>query len=83
MLREHKGQHFDGWLTQAKERGIKELSASARWLETDDAAVKAGLPERWSTGQTEGQVNTLKLVKRQMDGRANVDLLRLRVLHAA
>jgi transposase len=61
---------------------IKELAAYARGLEADYAAVKAGLSEPWSNGQTEGQVNKLKLLKRQMYGRANVDLLRLRVLHA-
>jgi transposase len=61
---------------------IKELAAYARGLEADYAAVKAGLSEPWSNGQTEGQVNKLKLLKRQMYGRANFDLLRLRVLHA-
>ncbi len=83
MLRERQGQRLDDWLTQAKDSGIKELSAYARGLETDYAAVKAGLQEPWSNGQTEGQVNKLKLLKRQMYGRANFDLLRLRVLHAA
>ena len=61
----------------------KELAAYARGLETDYAAVAAGLRLPWSNGQTEGQVNKLKLVKRQMYGRANFDLLRLRVLHVA
>jgi transposase len=83
MLRERRGQHLDGWLTKAKESGIKELAAYARGLETDYAAVKAGLQVEWSNGQTEGQVNKLKLIKRQMYGRANFDLLRLRVLHVA
>jgi len=36
-----------------------------------------------SNGQTEGHVNRLKLLKRQMYGRARFDLLRLRVIHAA
>ncbi len=43
----------------------------------------AALTEPWSTGQVEGQITRLKLLKRQMYGRANIDLLRLRVLHAA
>ena len=59
------------------------MAAYARGLETDYAAVKAGLLQPWSNGQTEGQVNKLKLVKRQMYGRAKFDLLRLRVLHVA
>jgi hypothetical protein len=47
------------------------------------AAVQAALSEPWSQGQVEGQITKLKLLKRQMDGRANIDLLRLRLLHAA
>jgi transposase len=83
MLRERQGDSLDDWVTRAKESGIKELGAYARGLEADYAAVKAALTERWSNGQTEGQVNKLKLLKRQMYGRANFDLLRLRVLQAA
>ena len=83
MVRNRQGQQLDSWLTQAKASGCKELAAYARGLEPDDAAVKAGLLVPWSNGQTEGQVNKLKLVKRQLYGRANFDLLRLRVLHVA
>ena len=50
---------------------------------TSEAAVRAALSEPWSNGQTEGQVHRLKLIKRQMYGRANFDLLRLRVIHTA
>src|SRR5579859_85846 len=83
MVRDRQGQRLDGWLARAKASGVKELAAYARGLETDYAAVAAGLRLPWSNGQTEGQVNKLKLVKRQMYGRANFDLLRLRVLHVA
>ena len=44
--------------------------------------MKAGLTLSWSTGPVEGQINRLKMLKRQMFGRANIDLLRLRVLYA-
>ena len=37
----------------------------------------------WSNGQTEGHITKLKLVKRQMYGRAKLDLLRARLLGAA
>ena len=47
------------------------------------AAVRAAFELRYSNGQTEGQVTRLKLLKRQMYGRAKLDLLRQRVLHAA
>jgi transposase len=45
--------------------------------------VEAAFSEDWSTGQTEGQVTRLKLIKRSMYGRASFDLLRTRVLRAA
>jgi len=45
--------------------------------------VYAGLTLNYSNGQTEGQINRLKLVKRAMYGRGKFDLLRQRVLHAA
>ena len=57
----------------------RELSATS----DNEAAVRAGLTLIWSNGQVEGNVNRLKLIKRQMYGRANFDLLRQRVLHAA
>jgi transposase len=83
MARERKGQAFDAWLTRATASGISELDRFARGLVEDRAAVEAGLSLVWSNGQTEGQINKLKLLKRSMYGRANFDLLRLRLLHAA
>jgi transposase len=83
MARERTGHRFDAWLTQATTSEITELDRFARGLTDDRAAVEAGLSQEWSNGQTEGQVNKLKLLKRQMYGRANFDLLRRRVLQAA
>jgi transposase len=83
MARERTGQRFAAWLTRATTSGITELDRFARGLTDDCAAVEAGLSQEWSNGQTEGQVNKLKLLKRQTYGRANFDLLRRRVLQAA
>jgi transposase len=52
----------------------------ATGLRQDYAAVRAAIETHWSNGQTEGQINRLKFIKRQMYGRAKFDLLRLRVL---
>ena len=52
----------------------------ARMLSRDLEAVRSAVTEPWSNGQTEGQVNRLKFVKRQMYGRAGFDLLKARVL---
>jgi transposase len=59
------------------------LAGFARHLVRDKDAVEAALKLPWSQGQVEGQVHRLKLIKRQMYGRAGFDLLRLRVLQKA
>jgi transposase len=83
MLRRREGERLPAWLAAAEGSGVVDLARFARKLRTDLAAVQAGLTLRQSNGQTEGQVGRLKLVKRQGYGRAKVDLLRKRVLHAA
>lgn len=80
MLRRREGDRFPAWLDAAETSSVDELKRFAGKLRTDHDAVQAGLTLRQSNGQTEGQVNRLKLVKRQAYGRANVDLLRKRVL---
>ena len=69
------------WLQEAQQSGIAELRSLAAGIYRDYDAVRAALSSEYSNGQTEGQVNRLKLIKRQAYGRAQFDLLRLRVLH--
>jgi transposase len=83
MLAEHRDQDLDDWLLQAKQSGIRELKSFAQGIRRDYAAVRAAFTSPWSQGQTEAQVNCLKLQKRLMFGHANFDLLRLRVLRRA
>jgi transposase len=69
-------------LARARASAVPELAGFATGIARDQAAVRAACTPVWSNGQLEGQVNRLKLLKRQMFGRANFDLLTLRVLHA-
>ena len=62
--------------------GPPELRGFSRNLRRDWEAIKAGLTVHWSLGSVEGRVNKLKVIKRQMFGRARFDLLRARVLLA-
>ena len=71
------------WLSEARASGVPAMETFATGLEGDSGAVSAALNTPWSNGQTEGQVNRLKLIKRQMFGHASFDLLRRRVLLAA
>jgi transposase len=71
------------WLDEAASCGIQALETFAAGLRQDEAAIRAALTMPWSSGQAEGQINKLKLIKRQMYGRAKFDLIRRRVLLAA
>jgi transposase len=81
MVKLRQGEALDAWLSDALRSEVPQLIHFARGLQQDYAAVKAALELSWSNGQTEGQITRLKLIKRQMYGRAKFDLLRLRVLH--
>ena len=83
MIKERKVSCLEGWLKRAEHSGLAALKGLARGLRRDYAAVSAALSSSWSQGQVEGQITRLKLLKRQMYGRAKFDLLRLRVLHVA
>jgi transposase len=74
---------LEAWLRDARACGVPAVETFAAGLEQDGAAVRAALTTPWSNGQAEGQITRLKLVKRQMYGRARFDLLRRRVLLAA
>ncbi len=71
------------WLADARACGVRTVETFAAGLEQDGAAVRAALTTPWSSGQAEGQITRLKLIKRQSYGRAGFDLLRRRVLIAA
>jgi transposase len=81
MVKQRQAEALDAWLLDALCSEVPQLVYFARGLQQDYAAVKAALELPWSSGQTEGQITRLKLIKRQMYGRARFDLLRLRVLH--
>jgi transposase len=80
LVQERKYQEFDHGVESAKAMGIRVLKSFAAGLLRDRAAVVAALALPWSNGQVEGQVHRLKLIKRQMYGRASFGLLRRRVL---
>jgi transposase len=80
IVRERQAEQLENWLLDAERSPFKPLSNFAFGLREDQDAVKNALLYPWSNGQTEGQVTRLKMIKRQMYGRANFDLLRIRIL---
>ncbi|PLS83337.1 MAG: hypothetical protein CYG59_01585 [Chloroflexi bacterium] len=81
MARQLQGDQLDQWLDEVQTTGVPELRAFAAGVQKDYAAVKAGLTLAHSNGQTEAQIQRLKVLKRQMFGKASFELLRTRVLH--
>lgn len=82
MVRERGGKKLDEWLERASASGIPQVRNFAASLRQDYSAVRAAVSLPWSNGPTEGNINRLKMLKRQMYGRAKVDLLKQRVLAA-
>ncbi len=83
MTRDRAPDRLDPWLERAADGAVQQLRRSAKRLSADYGAVRATLMLAWSNGPVEGQINRLKSLKRQMYGRASLDLLRRRFLLAA
>lgn len=67
-------------MDRARVSGIALIRNFEQLLQRDILAVEAAVTEKWSNGPVEGQVNRLKTIKRQMYGRAGVELLRARLI---
>jgi transposase len=83
LFRERQPDQLDPWLARAADSPLVPLQRFAKGLRDDYDAVKAGLTLPWSNGPVEGHMNRLKTLKRQMFGRAGLDLLQRRFLLAA
>lgn len=79
MLRQKLAADLDPWIATAR---ASLIASFASGILKDKAAVHAAITEPWSNGQTEGHITKLKLVKRQMYGRAKIDLLQARLIGA-
>ena len=79
MIRSKSTERLDRWLEAAKDSLVGSF---ARGVEKDIDAVRNAMISPWSNGQTEGQITRLKLIKRQMYGRAKLDLLQARLIGA-
>jgi transposase len=79
MLRQKVTSALTPWIERARDSLVASF---ANGVAKDESAVRAAISSPWSNGQTEGQVTKLKLVKRQMYGRAKIDLLQARLIGA-
>jgi len=82
LVRQRQPDQLDAWLKRAATSPLTALRRFATGLYADYQAVKAGMTLPWSNGPVEGHINRLKMLKRQMFGRAHLDLLRCRFLRA-
>jgi transposase len=83
MVRKQSKVSLAEWLGKAAASSCPEMQGFAEGIRQDEAAVGAALREKWSNGPVEGHVNRLKVIKRQMYGRAGLPLLRARVIHGS
>lgn len=81
LVKQHRADGLEDWIQRASAPDVPvDVRKFAHGLLLDRLAIAAALSLPWSNGQTEGQVNRLKLLKRAMYGRAKLDLLRQRFL---
>lgn len=83
MFTERQGERLPQWLDAVRRDDLPSLHTLAAGIERDRDAVIAGLTLPWNSGVVEGDVNRIKMLKRQMFGRAGFALLRKRVLLAS
>ncbi len=74
------GDRLDAWITAVEADDQPDLHSFVRGIKHDYDAVLNGLSKTWNSGVVEGNVNRIKMLKRQMYGRAGFELLRKRVL---
>lgn len=79
MMTGRHGDRLEDWITNAERDTRTPLAGFARNLRRDFDAVRYGLSLPHSSGAVEGNINRLKMLKRQMFSRASLDLLRKRV----
>lgn len=79
MLTRLERERLPEWIAAASAAALPGVSAFARGLERDLAAVTAGLTQQWNSGLVEGNVNRIKMLKRQTYGWAGFALLRKRI----
>jgi transposase len=80
LIRKGDAAGLDAWISSAL---ASPIASFAKRVAADRAAIAAAIEQPWSNGQTEGQICRLKTLKRQMGGRANIDLLKARMMRAA
>ena len=82
LVRQRQPAQLDPWLQRATTSTLEAVQRFAKGLYEDYQAVKAGVTLPWSNGPVEGHINRLKMLKRQMFGRAHLDLLSRRFVGA-
>lgn len=81
MMRDLTGSELPAWMERVEHDNLPALHSLVNGLRRDQDAVIAGLSSSWNSGQVEGQNTRVKRTKRDGYGRANFDLLRIRILH--
>ncbi|MGW4772628.1 ISL3 family transposase [Nocardia sp. NPDC004278] len=80
IMSELRGRDLEKWMTAVETDDLSALHSFVRGLRRDQDAVTAGLTLPWNSGPVEGHANRIKMIKRQMFGRAKPDLLRKRIM---
>ena len=82
-MKNRQSEKLADWITRASDESIvADVRRFALGLAAERSLIEMSIATPWSNGQVEGQVNRLKLLKRETYGRAKLALLETRFLHA-
>jgi transposase len=73
MLTERQGERLPGWIFAIRQENLPSLHTLAAGIDRDRDAVITGLTLPWSSGAVEDHINRIKMIKRQMYGRAGIN----------
>ncbi|MFC9343600.1 transposase [Streptomyces sp. NPDC057021] len=79
--RDLTGSELPAWMERVEHDDLPALHSLVNGLRRDQDAVIVSLSSSWNSGQVEGQDTRVKRIKRGGYGRANSDLLSIRILH--
>ncbi|MBF0236704.1 MAG: transposase [SAR324 cluster bacterium] len=82
LMMERKHHELENWLVRVESSQIEDLISFVKGVRKDQDAVTAAFELQWSNGPVEGQINRLKMIKRNTYDRAKLDLLEARLLLA-
>lgn len=82
LLNREKAMKLDEWIMLAEKVKSKGIKTFVEYIKCDRKAIEMACQTHYSNGVMEGTVNKIKEIKRTMFNRAEIELLRAKIIYA-